>query len=99
MIVKRSRLGDRVVLIIEDDLVYARMLVEMAREKGFKTIFAPRGAAGLAMAREIKPDAITLDLHLPDLDGWRLLDRLKIDLATRHIPVEVISIDDDPDPA
>jgi HAMP domain-containing protein/signal transduction histidine kinase/CheY-like chemotaxis protein len=87
--------GDRVLLVIEDDLAYARLLVDLAHGKGFKALVAPRGAAGLAMARELKPDAITLDIHLPDLDGWRVLDRLKIDLTTRHIPVQVITIDDE----
>jgi CheY-like chemotaxis protein len=51
------------------------------------------------MAREIKPDAITLDVHLPDFDGWRVLDRLKVDLATRHIPIQVISVDENTEPA
>ena len=60
---------------------------------------AQRGAAALALVRELKPEAVTLDLHLPDLDGWRVLDRLKVDLATRHIPVHIISVDEDPAPA
>ncbi|MBA4149550.1 MAG: HAMP domain-containing protein [Verrucomicrobia bacterium] len=90
--------GDKVLLIVEDNLTYARVLVEMARKRGFKAIVAPRGSAALALAREIKPDAITLDLHLPDVDGWRVLDRLKVDLATRHIPVEIISVDQNPQP-
>jgi HAMP domain-containing protein/CheY-like chemotaxis protein len=90
--------GDKVVLIVEDDPNYARILLEMAHEKGFKAVVAPRGSAALAMARELKPDAITLDVHLPDFDGWRVLDRLKVDLATRHIPVHVISVDEDPEP-
>ena len=89
--------GDKVLLIIEDDARYAQVLLEMAREKGFKGIVAQRGAAALAMARELKPAAVTLDLHLPDLDGWRVLDRLKIDLATRHIPVHIITIEEDPE--
>ena len=71
------------------------MLLEMAHEKGFKGVVAQRGAAALALAREFKPDAITLDIHLPDLDGWRVLDRLKVDLATRHIPVHIITVDED----
>jgi CheY-like chemotaxis protein len=71
----------------------------MAHEKGFKGVVAPRGSAGLAMARELKPDAITLDVHLPDFDGWRVLDRLKVDLATRHIPIQVISVDENTEPA
>jgi HAMP domain-containing protein/signal transduction histidine kinase/CheY-like chemotaxis protein len=91
--------GDRVLLIVEDDPHYAKVLLEMAHEKGFKGVVAPRGSAGLAMARELKPDAITLDVHLPDFDGWRVLDRLKVDLATRHIPIQVISVDENSEPA
>jgi CheY-like chemotaxis protein len=90
---------DHVVLIVEDDLNYARLLVDLAHSKGLKAVVAPRGAAALALARELKPDAITLDIHLPDFDGWRVLDRLKVDLATRHIPVHIITVDDDPQPA
>ncbi|HLH56961.1 MAG TPA: HAMP domain-containing protein [Verrucomicrobiae bacterium] len=91
--------SDKVLLIIEDDANYARVLLEMAHEKGFKGIVAQRGAAALTMARDLKPAAVTLDLHLPDLDGWRVLDRLKVDLATRHIPVHIISVEQDASPA
>ncbi len=91
--------GDRVLLIVEDDLHYAKVLLEMAHDKGFKGVVAPRGSAALALAREIKPDAITLDVHLPDFDGWRVLDRLKVDLATRHIPIQIISVDENSEPA
>ncbi len=90
--------GDRVVLMVEDDVNYARILLEAARARGFKGIIAPHGAAALAMVRELKPDAITLDVHLPDFDGWRVLGRLKVDLATRHIPVQIISVDEDTEP-
>ncbi len=84
--------GDRVVLIVEDDLSFLRILMDMAREKGFKCLAATRGDAGLAMARHYQPDAITLDIELPGLDGWSVLDRLKHDAATRHIPVHIISM-------
>ena len=81
-------------LIVENDLGFARFLLDAAREKGFKGLVTSLGAAALAMAREYKPDAITLDIFLPDIDGWRVLDRLKNDVATRHIPVCVISTEE-----
>ena len=83
--------GDRVLLVIEDDLTFAATLLEMGRQSGFKGVVATAGAQALELARAVKPDAITLDLRLPDIDGWVLLDRLKHDPATRHIPVHVIS--------
>jgi HAMP domain-containing protein/CheY-like chemotaxis protein/signal transduction histidine kinase len=83
--------GDRVLLVIEDDLTFAMTLLEMGRSSGFKGVVATSGAQGLELARTVKPDAVTLDLRLPDIDGWVLLDRLKHDPSTRHIPVHVIS--------
>jgi CheY-like chemotaxis protein/signal transduction histidine kinase len=87
--------GDRVVLIVEDDVEFARILLDMARQKGFKAIVALRGDTALALARKYRPDAITLDLRLPVLDGWAVLDRLKHDSRTRHIPVHLISATDE----
>jgi HAMP domain-containing protein/signal transduction histidine kinase/CheY-like chemotaxis protein len=87
--------GDRVLLIVEDDPTFARILVGLARENGFKTIVALWGDRGLTLARELKPDAITLDIRLPDMAGWTILDKLKHDPSTRHIPVHVVSIDED----
>ena len=84
--------GDPILLIIEDDQDFGRILMETARSQGFKTLVARRGDSGLAMAREYKPAAITLDLKLPMLNGWTVLDHLKRDRATRHIPVQVISV-------
>ncbi len=72
-------------LIVENDLGFARVLLETAREKGFKGLVTSLGAAALTMAREYKPHALTLDIFLPDIDGWRVLERLKNDVATRHI--------------
>jgi CheY-like chemotaxis protein len=86
--------GDRVLLIVENDLNFARFMLDVAREKGFKGLVTSLGAAALAMTREYNPDAITLDIFLPDIDGWRVLERLKNDTATRHIPVCVISTEE-----
>jgi CheY-like chemotaxis protein/HAMP domain-containing protein len=83
--------GDRVVLIIEDDAEFARTELEVARERGFKGIVAIRGDAGLALAHEYKPDAIILDMQLPVMDGWTVLDHLKHHPDTRHIPVHIVS--------
>jgi signal transduction histidine kinase/CheY-like chemotaxis protein/HAMP domain-containing protein len=87
-------IGDRVLLIVENDLAFARFLLDSAREKGFKGLVTSLGASALALVRDHKPEAIILDIHLPDIHGWRVLDRLKNDIATRHIPVHVISTDD-----
>ncbi len=86
--------GEPVLLIVENDLAFARFLLETARERGFKGLVTSMGATALAMAREYRPHAIALDIFLPDIEGWRVLDRLKNDLSTRHIPVCVISTDD-----
>jgi len=83
--------GERVVLIVEDDLNFSQILLELAREKGFKGLVATRGDAALELARRFKPDGITLDIKLPDRDGWTVLDRLKHDPATSHIPVHTIT--------
>jgi CheY-like chemotaxis protein/signal transduction histidine kinase/HAMP domain-containing protein len=86
--------GDRVVLVIEDDADFARTVLDTARERGFKGIVALRGDSGLALAREFGPDAIVLDMELPVMDGWTVLDHLKHHPATRHIPVHIVSAGD-----
>jgi CheY-like chemotaxis protein len=85
---------DRVLLIVENDLAFARLLLEAARERGFKGLVSPTGATALTMTREAHPSALTLDIHLPDMEGWRVLDRLKTSADTRHIPICVVSTDD-----
>jgi CheY-like chemotaxis protein/HAMP domain-containing protein len=88
--------GEKAVLIIEDDRDFAQWLLDVARLHGFKAVVTPRGKQALALVREFAPAAITLDLRLPDVDGWQILDRLKSDLATRHIPVFIISAHEEP---
>jgi len=83
--------GDRSVLIVENDANFAKILLSMAREKGFKGIVALDGDGGLAAAHEYRPDAITLDIDMPGMDGWKVLERLKHNPNTRHIPVHIIS--------
>jgi len=89
------RPGDRVLLIVEDDPHFAEILLDLARERGFRGLVTHRADKALALAREYLPTAITLDLRLPDADGWTVLDRLKHDWVTRHIPVHVMSVDED----
>ena len=86
--------GDRVLLIVEDDPAFAQILLDLARDRGFKGVVAQRADRALALAREYQPTAVTLDLRLPDVDGWTILDRLKHDPATRHIPVHIISVEE-----
>ena len=83
--------GDRVVLLLEDDVNFARILLDMAHKQEFKALVALTGDTALALARQFKPDAISLDIRLPDMDGWQVLDRLKHDPDLRHIPVHIIS--------
>ena len=86
--------GDPVLLIVEDDPTFARILLDMAHDRGIRALVALRGATALPLAREFSPGAITLDITLPDMAGWTILDRLKYDPATRHIPVHVITGDE-----
>ena len=86
---------DAVLLIVEDDPHYARVMVDLARDKGFKVLVATRGAEALALAREYRPTAISLDVFLPDMLGWTVLSQLKQDPATRHIPVQIVTLDED----
>ncbi len=82
---------DKSILIVEDDQNFVGILVELARGKEFKCLIAGDGISGLQLAKEYKPNAIILDVGLPKLDGWTVMDRLKDDSTTRHIPVHFIS--------
>jgi CheY-like chemotaxis protein/signal transduction histidine kinase/HAMP domain-containing protein len=83
--------GDRVLLVIENDERFAKILLDLARDKNFKSLVALDGETGLRMTHEFKPDAITLDIDLPGIDGWAVLERLKHHPSTRHIPVHIVS--------
>ena len=87
--------NDSILLIVEDDPHYARILRDLARDKGFKTLIALRGTDALALAREYHPTAVSLDVFLPDMLGWTVLNHLKQDPATRHIPVQMLTLDED----
>jgi CheY-like chemotaxis protein len=89
------REGDNVLLIADDDPHYARVLLGLARDKGFKGIVAHRGQAALALAMQYRPTAITLDVFLPDMLGWTVLNNLKLDPRTRHIPVQMLSVEEE----
>src|SRR6202011_4590288 len=78
-------------LIVDDDPSFAGTVLDVARERGFKGIVALRGNTALALAHEYKPDAIVLDMTLPGMDGWAVLDNLKHHPETRHIPVHIVS--------
>jgi HAMP domain-containing protein/CheY-like chemotaxis protein len=86
--------GDASLLIVEDDPHYARILVDLARDKGFKVLVASRGAEALDLAREFKPSAVSLDVFLPDMLGWTVLSYLKQDANLRHIPVQIVTLDE-----
>jgi CheY-like chemotaxis protein/HAMP domain-containing protein/signal transduction histidine kinase len=86
---------DSILLIVEDDPHYARVLCDLSRDKGFKVLAASRGEEALNLAREFHPTAVSLDVFLPDMLGWTVLNHLKQDPATRHIPVQMLTLDED----
>jgi HAMP domain-containing protein/CheY-like chemotaxis protein/signal transduction histidine kinase len=87
--------GDAVLLVVEDDPAYARMIVDEAHDQGFKVLVAQRGSDALALAREFRPTAISLDVFLPDMLGWTILSQIKQDPSMRHIPVQIVTLDED----
>ena len=87
--------GDKVLLIVEDDPHYGRVLLNLARDRGFKVLAARTGADGLALARKHRPTAVSLDVFLPDMLGWTVLNQLKRDPDTRHIPVQILTVEDE----
>src|SRR5581483_6599282 len=87
--------GDRTVLIVEDDPNYAGILVDAAHAANLKAIVTSRGAEALDLALEYRPVAMSLDIFLPDMLGWNVLSQFKRTLETRHIPVQILSMDED----
>jgi HAMP domain-containing protein/CheY-like chemotaxis protein/signal transduction histidine kinase len=89
------RPGDTILLIVEDDPHYARILIDLARDKGFKVLLAMRGDDALNLAKQYQPTAVSLDVFLPDMLGWNVLSQLKQNSLTRHIPVQIVTLDED----
>ena len=86
--------NQRVILVVEDDLAFARIMYDLAHESGFRCLIATTAEEGLAVAAQYRPSAVVLDIGLPDQSGLSVLDRLKHDSRTRHIPVHVVSAHD-----
>ncbi len=87
--------GDKVLLIVEDDPHYARIIKDLAKGLGFKVLVASKGADALTLARDFQPTAVSLDVFLPDMLGWTVLSQLKQNALTRHIPVQIVTLDED----
>ncbi len=87
--------GDLTLLVVEDDPHYGRILLNLARDRGFKVIVAKTGADALSLANKYKPTAVSLDVFLPDMLGWTVLNQLKRNPETRHIPVQILTIEDE----
>jgi HAMP domain-containing protein/CheY-like chemotaxis protein/GAF domain-containing protein len=87
--------GESVLLVVEDDPGYARILLDQAHLQGFKVLVAMRGSDALELARTYRPTAVSLDVFLPDMLGWTVLNQLKQDPTLRHIPVQIVTLDED----
>jgi HAMP domain-containing protein/CheY-like chemotaxis protein len=87
--------GDMILLIVEDDERYAQTMIDLAHAEGFKVLVASQGATALELARQFQPTAISLDIFLPDMLGWTVLSQLKQNALTRHIPVQIVTLDED----
>ena len=87
--------GDLTLLIVEDDPHYARVLAGLARKQGFKVLIAARGSDAIDLTQQFRPSAITLDIFLPDSLGWNVLSQIKQNPEIRHIPVQIVTSDED----
>ncbi|KAA0993653.1 response regulator [Dyadobacter aurulentus] len=83
--------SDKTILIVEDDTYFAKSLLDYTRRQGYKGIVSVRGDEGLQLAKTFKPMGILLDIQLPVVSGWEVMDQLKSDPETRHIPVHIMS--------
>jgi CheY-like chemotaxis protein/HAMP domain-containing protein len=92
--IELKEINSNSILIIEDDPAFAKLLADQCHEKGFKALVALTGEEGIELATGFIPTAIVLDLHLPGISGWDVLETLKARPATRHIPVHIMSVDD-----
>jgi signal transduction histidine kinase/DNA-binding response OmpR family regulator len=86
---------DKTILIVEDDRKFSSILMDFTHEKGMKYLIAEDGKTGLQLAEKFHPNAILLDVGLPQLDGWTVMERLKDNPETRHIPVHFVSAADE----
>jgi CheY-like chemotaxis protein/signal transduction histidine kinase/HAMP domain-containing protein len=87
--------GDAILLIVEDDPHYVRIMMDLARDKGFKVLVAMSGSEAVELAKQYQPTAVSLDVFLPDMLGWSVLSQLKRNPLTRHIPVQMVTLDED----
>jgi HAMP domain-containing protein/CheY-like chemotaxis protein/signal transduction histidine kinase len=87
--------GDPILLVVEDDPHYARIMLDLARDEGFKVLVASKGEDALELAEQYMPTAVSLDIFLPDMLGWTVLSRLKQNPRTRHIPIQIVTLDED----
>jgi CheY-like chemotaxis protein len=87
--------GDPILLIVEDDSHYARIVMDIARDAGFKVLLATKGSDAIELAKQYQPAAVSLDIFLPDMLGWSVLSQLKQNPLTRHIPVQIVTFDED----
>ncbi len=88
--------NDQVILFIEDDLNFAKILYNFAHKNGFKCLHCSDGQTGIEIAEKYKPDAVILDIMLPQIDGWHVLNQLKDNMNLLHMPVHIISVEDCP---
>jgi HAMP domain-containing protein/signal transduction histidine kinase/DNA-binding response OmpR family regulator len=91
--------GDKVLLIIDSDIDFAKMMLEKSHENGIKVVATSRGSDVIDFLNQFHPHAIVMNINLHDTNGWKIMDRLKNDLSLRHIPIYITSVEEDRDAA